>query len=57
MIEEIKNYAPPTEKQIEFAEAIARCLDLDLPETKTKQAYMEFISEWAQDYYAYRHEK
>ena len=43
-------FAPATEKQIEYAETIAACLDLELPEEKTKQAYSNFISEWEDDY-------
>jgi len=44
--------AKATEKQIQFAEAIAEELDLELPEEDTKEAYREFISEWADEFYA-----
>ena len=38
----------PTEKQIKFAEAIAKALDIDFPQSSkefTKQIYCEFIKE------------
>lgn len=41
----------PTEKQVDFAEAIAKELGLDLPKEYTKSAYGEFIREWQKDFY------
>lgn len=36
---------PPTEKQAQFANAIAELLEIELPELKTKITYSDFISE------------
>ena len=41
----------PTDKQIDFAETIAKELGLDLPKEYTKFAYSEFIGEWQKDFY------
>ena len=41
----------PTEKQVDFAEAIAAELGLDLPKEYTKSAYGEFIGEWQKDFH------
>ena len=41
----------PTEKQVDFAEAIAKELGLDLPKEYTKSAYGEFIGEWQKDFH------
>lgn len=52
MIEDLKKYSEsPTQKQIEFVEAIADKLDLYLPDEFTKEAYSEFISVWKDEYY------
>ena len=43
-------FAPATEAQIRFAEAIVDRLGIELPEEKTKAAYSDFISEWKDDF-------
>lgn len=43
----------PTEKQIEFAEAIARVLEVDFPQSSkqfTKQTYCEFIKSYYDEF-------
>lgn len=44
----------PTEKQIAFADAIAKYLNIDFPQSSadfTKSRYSWFISEYAPEYY------
>ena len=36
----------PTEKQIKYAEYLARRMSIAMPKENTKQAYSEFISKW-----------
>ena len=36
----------PTEKQIEYAEYLAKRMCVELPSEFTKKAYSEFISKW-----------
>ena len=39
-----------TAAQIEYADTISKFLQIDLPEEKTKQAYSDFISQYAVKY-------
>jgi hypothetical protein len=41
----------PTDKQIEFAEAISERLNIDLPLQNTKQSYTAYISYWVKEFY------
>lgn len=43
---EEKRDTNPTEKQIKYAEYLARRMCIELPKENTKQAYSEFISKW-----------
>ena len=36
----------PTERQMEYAEYLAKRMCVDLPKEYTKQAYSDFISKW-----------
>lgn len=36
----------PTQKQVEYAEYLAKRMCQDLPSEYTKEAYSEFISKW-----------
>lgn len=36
----------PTEKQIKYAEYLAKRVCVDLPTENTKEAYSKFISKW-----------
>ena len=42
----------PTDKQIEYAEAIANLLGVELPESETKASYQVWISRYSK---AYKH--
>lgn len=46
----------PTQKQIDFATAIAEMLGIDLPEENTGESYHEFISENVNDFYEMKRE-
>lgn len=41
----------PSAKQIDFVQDICRELGLTKPEEYTREAYSEFISEFAEEYY------
>jgi hypothetical protein len=42
----------PTDKQITFANAISKCLDIPLPESLDFEEYRKFISKFADRFYA-----
>ena len=43
----------PTQRQIDYAEDIAKALEFDLPISFTKKTYCEFISKHLDDYKIY----
>lgn len=45
------DYDKATEKQVDFATAIAEMLGIDLPDEDTKDAYTEFIDENIREFY------